>query len=102
MRWLDDFGRCCQVKKNTVVFDSEIFIQKYLNKKSKMSEKGLFISKLEELRVKKLKDKRYQIHGHDFTELLCWYIKPYLRKEIRASYNSAILAGSLLGCVDAD
>lgn len=45
---------------------------------------------------------RYQIHGHDFIELLCWFIKPYLRREIRNSYNPEILAGSLLGCVDAD
>lgn len=67
-----------------------------------MSEKLLFITKLEELRIRKLKDMRYQIHGHDFIELLCLYIRPYLRKEIRNSYNSEILAGSLLGCVDAD
>lgn len=102
MRWLEDFGGCCQVKKNQVIFDSETFIQKYLNKNSRMSEKSLFITTLEELRTKKLKDIRYQIHGHDFIELLCWFIRPYLRKEIRASYNSEILAGSLLGCVDAN
>ena len=102
MRWLEDFGGCCQVKKNQVIFDSETFIQKYLNKNSKMSEKLLFVNKLKELRTKKLQDMRYQIHGHDFIELLCWFIRPYLRKEIRTSYNSEILAGSLLGCVDAD
>jgi glycerol-3-phosphate responsive antiterminator len=102
MEWLQDFGGCCQIHKNEIRFDSGIFIQKYLNKNSKMSEKLLFITKLEELRTKKLKDRRYQIHGHDFIELLCLYIRPYLRKEIKNSYNSEILAGGLLGCVDAD
>lgn len=102
MEWLQDFGGCCQINKNEIKFDSEKFIQKYLNKNSKMSEHILFITKLKELRTKKLKDTRYQIHGHDFIELLCLYIRPYLRKEIKNSYNSEILAGGLLGCVDAD
>lgn len=55
---------------------------------------------LRDIYVEGKTDARYQIHGHDFIELLCWYVKPYLRKEIKTSYNSEILAGSLLGCVD--
>jgi hypothetical protein len=102
MKWLEDFGGCCKNIKNEIIFDSEVFITKYLNKNSKMSEKLLFITKLEELRTKKLEDMRYQIHGHDFIELLCFYIRPYLTKEIKNSYNSEIIARNLLVSIHAD
>lgn len=103
MTWLKNFGDCCKLnKKNQIKFDSKSFITKYLNSNSNRSQESGFITKLEELRAKELIEIRYKIHGHDFTELLCWYIRPYLRNEIRSSYNSEILAGSLLGCIDAE
>lgn len=104
MRWLEKFGDCCKLNKNNnqVQFDLKTFITKYLNSNGNRSQESRFITKLEELRAKELIEIRYKIHGHDFTELLCWYIRHYLRKEIRNSYNSEILAGSLLACIDAE
>ncbi|AVH72444.1 hypothetical protein [Nostoc sp. 'Lobaria pulmonaria (5183) cyanobiont'] len=104
MRWLDKFGDCCKLNKKDyqVQFELKTFITKYLNSNSNRSQESRFITKLEELRAKKLIEIRYKIHGHDFTELLCWYIRPYLGTEIRSSYNSEILARSLLACIDAD
>ncbi|MEH1845315.1 MAG: DUF4435 domain-containing protein [Nostoc sp.] len=104
MRWLEKFGDCCKLNKknNQVQFELKTFITKYLNSNGNRSEELRFITKLEELRAKELIEIRYKIHGHDFTELLCWYIRPYLGKEIRNSYNSEILAGSLLACINAE
>ncbi|WP_375504190.1 hypothetical protein [uncultured Nostoc sp.] len=104
MRWLEKFGDCCKFNRNNnqVQFDLKSFITKYLNSNGNRSQESRFITKLEELRAKELIEIRYKIHGHDFTELLCWYIRPYLRKEIRNSYNSEILAGNLLACIDAE
>lgn len=67
-----------------------------------MSQKQLFIDKLDELRKNEVVELRYKIHKDDFIELLRWYIRPSLRKEIRNSYNAEILAGSLLGCIEVE
>ncbi|GAA6619210.1 hypothetical protein [Scytonema sp. NUACC26] len=100
MEWLDKFEDCCSINANKILFDIEKFIGKYLNKNRRNTQKDLFINKFNELAAKKLVDLRYKMHGHDFNEVLLWYIRPYLRKEIRHSYNSEILAGALLGCID--
>ncbi|WP_445631756.1 hypothetical protein [Nostoc sp. DSM 114167] len=104
MRWLEKVSECCKLNKNNyqVQFDLKTFITKYLNSNSNRSQESRFITKLEELRAKELIEIRYKIHGHDFTELLCWYIRPYLGKEIKNSYNSEILARSLLACIDTE
>lgn len=102
MDWLDKFGGCCESKTNHIKFDSAKFIDKFLNKNIKMPQKSKFIAKLGELRTKEITEIRYKIHGHDFTELFCWYIRPHLREEIRNSYNPEILAAGLLACVDAE
>ena len=102
---LDNFGKCCNWNKakTEFQFDIEKYIDKYLDKCSMRSEKSIFVAKIEELRIKakELEDTRYKIHGHDFTELLYLYIKDFLRKELN-SYNAAILAGTLLGSIDAE
>jgi len=102
---LDNFGKCCNWNKakTEFQFDLEKYIDKYLDKCAMRSKKSIFVDKIEELRIKskELEDTRYKIHGHDFTELLYLYIKDYLRKELK-SYNAEILAGTLLGSVDAE
>ncbi|MBK1990918.1 hypothetical protein A0J48_025985, partial [Sphaerospermopsis aphanizomenoides BCCUSP55] len=100
---LDDFGKCCNWDKTKThfQFDLETYINKYLNKCSMTSKKSTFVAKIAELRIKakELADTRYKIHGHDFTDLLYLYIKPFLAGEIK-SYNYEIIARNLLGCVD--
>ena len=102
---LDHFGKCCNWNKakTEFQFDIETYIEKYLNKCSMRLEKSIFVAKIEELRIKakELEDTRYKIHGHDFTELLYLYIKDFLRRELK-SYNAEILAGTLLGSIDAE
>ncbi len=102
MEWLEKFEDCCNRNANEILFDIEKFIIKYLNKNRQITQKGLFINKFEELSAKKVVDLRYKMRGHDFNDVLLWYIRPYLRKEIRNSYNSEILAGALLGCIDVE
>ena len=101
---LDNFGKCCTWNNSRTKFQFDIqgYLNKYINKSQINANKSTFLDKIEELRIKaqNLEDRRYKIHGHDFTELLYVYIKDFLRKEIK-SYTSDILASSLLGCVDA-
>ncbi|MBO1067620.1 MULTISPECIES: DUF4435 domain-containing protein [Nostocales] len=101
----NNFGKCCywNKAKTEFQFDIEKYIDKYLDKCAMRLEKSIFVAKIEELRIKakELEDTRYKIHGHDFTELLYLYIKDFLRRELK-SYNAEILAGTLLGSIDAE
>lgn len=104
MKWLS-FERCSQLKKdNTIQFDEEEFINRYLNSNNKWSDKSRFLEKLEELRLSSssLLDRRYKIRGHDFIEVLHWYIKRSLKidKGNVIEAESKAIGGSLLGCVE--
>ncbi|ACK70290.1 hypothetical protein PCC7424_1858 [Gloeothece citriformis PCC 7424] len=99
MEWLS-FDRCCSFKDNLIEFQTEIFIERYLNKNGKIAEKNLFIAKFRELRTSNIIDIRYKIRGKDFLELLCWYIKPYLSKDKRSFSELEVVRGSLLGCLE--
>jgi hypothetical protein len=103
MEWLSDFGGCCELNKNRHInFNLEKFIDKYLNKNNKMKDKLSFMTKFSELSKIDLKDIRYKVRGHDFIELLLWYVRPYLNKEIRNPYKPDILAGNLLVSIEVE
>ena len=102
MEWLKEFGNCCKLTGAEIELQSETFIYKYLNKNSKLSQKQLFTDKLQELRTNKIAERRCKIRGHDFIELLCWYIKHYLAKNKRQFYDPEIVAVNLLMCIDAE
>lgn len=101
MEWLG-FERCCKVKAGKIYFQAEDFVQRYLNKNSKLPEKEKFISKINELSINDLSDIRHKIRGKDFIELLCLYIKDHLSKIRQKFSDSEVVRGSLLGCLDAD
>jgi hypothetical protein len=89
----------CQTSK-VIEFKKPEFIDRYLNKNNRLAQKTLFIKKLEELRLRPVPDTRCKIHGHDFIDLLHWYIKHFLPKARRNAYDTEAIRGSLLGCVE--
>lgn len=141
MKWLDKpfdwFDKRFKDKKDNIIQfkkgDKEDFvadfIKRYLDKNNKWSDKSRFDAKLAELRLSSssLLDRRHKIRGHDFTNMLHWYIKRPLKidtgdimqaesvdtgdvmeeeskampKTIEGSLSGCkAIEGSLLGCVE--
>lgn len=101
MEWLD-FTKCCELSKYEIVFKDDEFINKYLNKNSQMAKKQIFLEKLQQLRSAEVLEARSKIRGHDFIELLCWYIKHQLAKNRKELHRPDIVANNLLMGIDAD
>lgn len=101
MEWLD-FTKCCEISKSEIVFKGDEFINKYLNKNSQMANKQIFLEKLQQLRSAEVLEPRSKIRGHDFIDLLCWYIKHQLAKNRKELHRRDIVANNLLMGVDAD
>jgi hypothetical protein len=101
MQWLD-FKDCCKLKPSEIEFHSEKFIDKYLNKNSQRSKKQLFVAKLQELRKNEIAEQRCKMRGHDFIELLCWYIRHHLARNRQEFHSPKVVAVTLLLCLDAE
>ena len=89
-------------KGDPLEFDSNAFVDKYLNKNDRSSEKIAFLDKVKELRNKNISEIRNKIRGHDFIQLFCWYIEPYLPKNKKGFSEPEIVLGTLLCCLDVD
>lgn len=103
-----DFDCCSEWKNNTIQFDKEKFIKSYLQKpkNNRWSERSSFYAKLTELRSSSssLSDRRYKIRGHDFIDVLHWYLEQSVNKKFKGKVirpvDSKAIGGSLLGCVE--
>jgi hypothetical protein len=78
------------------------FVDKYLNKNNRKSGKSAFLDKVKELRNKNISEIRNKIRGHDFIDIFCWYIEPYLPKNKKGFSEPEIVLGNLLCCLDVD
>jgi hypothetical protein len=65
----------CTYKDGTLAFNEPMYLDKYLNTKGKLGRKTEFLAALNELRNSFSADHRLHIRGHDFVELLAWYLK---------------------------
>jgi len=103
MTWLS-FERCSKLKKKTIEFQTKTFIDRYLNKNNQLAQKTLFINKHEELRLqsRSIAEIRCKIRGHDFIEVLHWYLRHFLPKARNNAYDSEAIRGSLLACVEVE
>jgi hypothetical protein len=73
MQWIG-FVTCCSIESNLVVFNRDEFIKRYLNNANRSTEFGKFIDVCEEIRSVNVESFKHRIRGHDFHELLGWYI----------------------------
>lgn len=80
-----------------VKFDAETYYQRLLSKNAKLAEKTIFLAKISELRCVLKSEARYQMHGHDFAEILAWYLrgKGIKKQSITASNLNRLLATAL-------
>jgi Protein of unknown function (DUF4435) len=105
MEWLSSTSlkRCFKKRKGgSMEFDSNDFVDKYLNKNNRISDKITFLDKAKELRNKNISEIRNKIRGHDFIQLFCWYVEPYVPNNIKGFIEPEIAFRSLLCCLDAD
>ncbi|HKV05937.1 MAG TPA: hypothetical protein VJO53_12645 [Candidatus Acidoferrales bacterium] len=103
LEWLPSFSDSCTLTENSVEFDQNGFIERYLNKNGLLKHKDGFLRALEEIRSRMEGDPRLFIRGHDFVHCLSWYLRahaskssPLHRPEILGELLLAYLEPSLL------
>jgi Protein of unknown function (DUF4435) len=104
MEWLvrSALKRCLKRKGDRVEFNSNDFLEKYLNKNSRIGDKSNFLCKVQELRQKNIEEIKNKVRGHDFIDLLCWYIEPHLPSSRKGFIEPDVSFGALLCCLDID
>jgi hypothetical protein len=66
---------CITFDKWELNFNEDDYINRLLNKNNLLAKKDEFLSEVNKLEPLLLDDVRFQIHGHDYIKLLCWYLK---------------------------
>lgn len=102
MEWLlaSAIKRCVKRKGNRIELNANDFIEKYLNKNSRITDKSNFLAKVQELRTKNIEEIKNKIRGHDFIQVLCWYIEPHLASSRKGFTDPDVVIGTLLCCLD--
>jgi len=73
LTWLSH-KKCTCLKKGEAQFDFEDYVVRYLNAGGKRAHATIFGDRVREIRRRFLPDVRVQIRGHDFIEVLAWYL----------------------------
>jgi hypothetical protein len=89
------FEKCCDVDQGIVRLNLKEYVRRLLNKNNLMRRMAEFLQTIGECKIELSAEPRFQIHGHDFIELLTWYIKRHngfghVRKDVveKALYSS--------------
>lgn len=88
---------CCQIKEGKIKFDLTDYMTRYLHKNGGHSHRSTFDEKVNECRALLLQDPRQQMHGHDFLEVLAWYIRKTCSMQ---HYNEASLKSALMASLE--
>jgi len=97
LNWMT-FERCCKLSGGGIIFNTDDFITRYLNKNDMLERKDKFVYTVNSWRPKLTSNPRYQMHGHDFIELLAWYLKKH-GVDSKLS-DSKFVERSLFGCIE--
>lgn len=76
-------AKACSIRSGRCVFDPSDYVKRLLNKNSRTRLRDDFLNEVERLRSEAPTDVRMVIHGHDFVELLYWYLTAALRPRRR-------------------
>jgi hypothetical protein len=80
MKWLRTIEDSCALRRGMVQFDEKDFIERYLGKNARLADIERFTKKVAELETRAAGDARLFIRGHDFAQLLSWYLKEHSSK----------------------
>jgi hypothetical protein len=70
----------CTLSADSIEFDEDSFIHRYLSKNSSLGGKGRFMEGLGVVRSRMNGDRRLFIGGHDFVAALSWYLRNTVSK----------------------
>ncbi len=92
------FHRCCTLDGNNIIFDIDEFVTRYLHSNSKHELREKLLATIEDYRTKLDADPRFNIHGHDFINLMSWYLR---RKGVASPLSDPeVVERSLFGCIE--
>jgi hypothetical protein len=74
MDWLDKVS-CVSIAGWRIDFERDVFIQRLLNKNRRAAQEATFNAAVASYRHRLGPDPRRQMHGHDLTALLAWYLR---------------------------
>jgi len=97
MTWIT-FDRCCSVSDKGIILDVDDYITRYLNSNGWPVKKKEFFAVIEDWRPRLRNDCRCQMNGHDFMELLAWFISKHGID--RRLYDTEVVCRSLYGCIE--
>lgn len=100
MDLVDRFTKFCSLEGGAIRFDSDSFVNRSLNKSSRVSQEHEFRMELQSCRSLLTGDVRQQMRGRDLVELLAWYFRQHRwgkRPNIGAEDHAADL---LFSCAD--
>jgi len=88
-------------QNSKLTFDETTYLKKYLNANGKSCSTAEFRSAVGELRATFRSDHRMQIRGHDFIELLTWYLR---KRSYRAfqKFSAEVVRHNLLSQLRTD
>lgn len=90
--------KMCKVEGCRLRFDLDQYIYRYLNKGAKLSQRGAFTRTIEKYKEKLSNNPRMHIHGHDFINLLLFYITKVKKPD--KAFNPDFFARSLFGVLE--
>jgi hypothetical protein len=99
LRWLSSFHDSCVLKNGSIQFDQENFIDRYLSKNASLSKKEQFTSEVARLSSEIKGEPRLFIRGHDFVEVLSWYLREHSSRT-SLNYRPEVLGQLLLAHVN--
>lgn len=91
------FQDCCSLVNGAVVFDSGEYINRCLNANNRYTDKARFVEVLREAQTRLGTTGRHSVHGHDFVDMLYWYIRQH--KGFKAIGKDTI-ERAIFGCVE--
>jgi len=92
------FKRCCRLKDGEIIFDTEDFINRYLNKSNMRSRKQEFSDTIKSCQSRLANDHLHCMHGHDYIHLLAWYLAHH--HVDRKLCDSEVIGRTLLGLLE--
>jgi hypothetical protein len=94
MQWLEPW-KCCEIRENRLLFDEGEFINRYLSKNGRLSQKKEYDASLAEIRARAGAEPHLAIRGHDAYQVLGWFLKKTgLKEELCAEIVLQSLARS--------
>lgn len=91
--------RCLSFKDGRLLFDRQEYVQRYMNKNNRLNQVNEVETVVENFRAIAEGDPRFHVHGHDFLDVLEWYVRNLGTQSTKDT--KALVQKSLWGCLDA-